>query len=325
MADNSKIRVGVLRGGPSPEYEVSLNTGKSVLKNLGEKYAARDILVDKEGNWHLDGFVKNPDSVVKHFDVIFNAMHGTYGEDGTVQKLLEDLRVPFTGAKSLPSSMAMNKHLAKKVYGQKFLRTPHYEVIRKEDASQSRLFEVYARFAKPVVVKPASSGSSCGVTLAKDWAEFLMGIEKAFSFSPVVLIEEMIVGKEATCAVVESASKKNHAYALMPIEIVTPKDKKLFDYDAKYTGISQEKCPGDFTEAETEKLQNMATGAHHALNMRHYSRSDFIVTPDDIYILETNSLPGITEESLLPKALKAHDVKLEEFLDHIIILALRDK
>jgi D-alanine-D-alanine ligase len=322
-----KLRIGVLRGGPSNEYEVSLATGKTVLKHLRDKYVVRDILIDKEGNWHMDGLVKSPQNILKQVDVIFNALHGEYGEDGTVQKTLETFNVPFTGSSALASSISRNKHIAKQVYKTKFLKTPHYEVIKRDEATQANLFSIYANLEKPIVVKPSSSGSSLGVTVVNDWAEFLFAVEKAFEFGPIAIVEALLSGKEATCGVVESSQEKNKSYALMPLEIVYPEDKKIFDFNSKYKskqdGGAEKVFPTSFTPEEISKIQTMAQAAHHALGLRHYSNSDFMITPDDVFIIETNSLPGMTEHSVFPHALQAAECEIPEFLEHVILLAMR--
>ena len=324
MNFSGKIRVGVIRGGPSPEYEVSLKTGSDVLKSLPEKYHPVDIFIDKKGVWHISGIPKTPDKIANHVDVFFNALHGSYGEDGTVQRLLDDLKKPYTGSDAVSSAIGMNKHLSKKKFREHDLRTPHYEVIKQEERGQSKLFGVFATLRKPLVVKPMSAGSSVGVSIVKEWEEFVRAVDIAFQFSNDVIVEEMIEGREATCGVVESAKEKGEAYALLPIEIIKPKENTFFDYDAKYSGKSQEICPGDFSPEETSAIQDFAVRAHKALGLRHYSRSDFIVAPDSIYILEVNSLPGLTSESLIPKALSAADCGFADFLDHVIVLALRD-
>lgn len=324
MADSkSKIRVGVLRGGPSGEYEVSLKTGSNVLKGMPEKYHAKDIFIDKAGVWHIDGIAKPADKIIRHFDVIFNALHGDFGEDGKVQQILDSFSVPYTGSGALASALAMNKYLSKKVFKSRGLKTPHYEMIRRDDMSSSRLFGVYSNLQKPLVVKPNTAGSSLGVSIIKEWEDFVTAVEKAFEFSDSVLVEEFVEGREATCGVLDSAKNRDEVYALAPIEILKPQENEFFDYDAKYSGKSQEICPGDFTPEQTKKIQDLSIQAHKALGLRHYSRSDFIVTPDDVYILETNTLPGLTSESLLPKALKHGGCEFHEFLDHVLTLALR--
>ncbi len=318
-----KIKVGVLRGGPSGEYEVSLQTGSNVLKSMPEKYHAKDIFIDKKGVWHVDGIAKPAEKIIRHFDVIFNALHGDFGEDGKVQQILDSFAVPYTGSGALASALGMNKYLSKKVFKSRGLKTPHYEMIRRDDASSSRLFGVYSNLQKPLVVKPNTSGSSLGISIVKEWEDFVTAVEKSFTFSDSVLIEEFIEGREATCAVLDSAKNRDEVYPLAPIEILKPTENEFFDYDAKYNGKSQEICPGNFSPEQTKQIQDLAVKAHQALGLRHYSRSDFIVTPDDVYILETNTLPGLTSESLLPKALRAGNCEFHEFLDHVLTLALR--
>ncbi len=317
-----KKRVGVLRGGPSGEYEVSLKTGNTVLAHLPPHYEPIDILIDKKGVWHVGGLPKSPESVLRLVDVVFNALHGDYGEDGKVQQLLDAFGVPYTGSGAVASALSMNKYLTKKVYIARGLRTPHFEILRREDIERPKLFGVFANLNKPLVVKPASAGSSLGVTILVDWEEFTPAVEHALEFSDTVLVEEFVKGIEATCGVLDSATTKGEIYALPPVEIVKPEESPFFNYDAKYSGASQEFCPGRFNPHQTKKIQEMAKEAHRALGLRHYSRSDFIVADDDIYILETNTLPGLTQESLLPKSLLAADCSLPDFLDHVIILAI---
>ncbi len=320
---DEKIKVGVLRGGPSGEYEVSLQTGNNVLKNLPSKYHAKDIFIDKSGVWHLDGIAKSPDKIIRNFDVIFNALHGDFGEDGKVQQILDTFGVPYTGSGALASSMGMNKHLSKSLFKKHEIKTAYHQVIRRDENLDSRLFGVFAHLKKPLIVKPNTGGSSIGVSIVETWENFSKAVRKAFEFSDSVIVEEFINGREATCAVLDSARNSNETYAFSPIEIIKPMDSAFFDYDAKYGGQTKEICPGNFTSEETAQIQEFAVKAHKALGLRHYSRSDFIVAPDGIYILETNTLPGLTAESLLPKALRAAGCEFHEFLDHVLTLALR--
>jgi D-alanine-D-alanine ligase len=147
-------------------------------------------------------------------------------------------------------------------------------------------------------------------------------LEKALKYSDVIIVEEFIKGKEATCGVVENF-RGQMIYPLFPVEIIKPKDFEFFGYDAKYSGESSEACPGNFSEKEKKTIQDMAVEAHRILGLRHYSRSDFIVSPKrGVYILEVNTLPGLTKESLLPKSLEAAGCSLSNFLDHVITLAL---
>ncbi len=325
-SQKSKIKVGVLRGGPSGEYEVSLKTGSNVLKSLSsEKYLPKDIFIDRAGVWHIDGIARSPEKILAQVDVIFNALHGDFGEDGKVQQLLDTFNVPYTGSGALASAIGMNKHLAKKAFKKGGLKIAKHEVIRRDDKSDSRLFGVFSHLKKPLVVKPNTGGSSLGVSIVDNWDNFTKGVDKAFELADSVIVEEFIAGREATCGVVDSAKTRGEVYTLSPIEIIKPQENKFFDYDAKYSGKSQEICPGNFTPEETALLQDFSVRAHKALGLKHYSRSDFIVAPDGIYILETNTLPGLTSESLIPKSLKVGGIDFHEFLDHVLTLAMRDK
>lgn len=320
MSFTHKKRIGVLRGGPSPEYEVSLNTGSAILANMPEEYEAFDIFISRDGVWHMTGLPKKPHQILKGVDAVVNGLHGEYGEDGTVQRLLEHFKVPYTGSDSIASAIAMNKIMSKKVYENRGLKTPVSINIPFEELSRSAIKNVYHSLPMPHVVKPSSAGSSIGVYIVNSLLELEEAVVAASQHSPAVLIEEFIGGKEATCGVVEGFRGQEH-YSLLPIEI-RPRDKNgFFDYDAKYSAENgaEEICPGNFSEEEKEKIGAMAVAAHQALGLRHYSRSDFIVHPRrGVYILETNTLPGLTSTSLLPKSLLAAGSSIKEFLSHLL-------
>lgn len=320
-----RIKVAVLRGGPGVEHEVSLKTGKNVLENLSDRYVPIDVFVAKDKSWYLDGVAVTPEKLFKNTDVVFNAMHGEYGEDGKVQQLMDHFGVKYTGSKVLASALGMNKVLAKDIFVKSGLKTPVYKVIKKVDNIQGLDQRIFKTFSMPVIIKPGGSGSSVGVTLVKVLKDILPAVEKALRYSDAVIVEEFIIGKEATCGVVEKFRKES-IYPLLPVEIKKPKEFDFFDYDAKYSGCSSEICPGNFSQKEKKVIQDMAIEAHKLLGLKHYSRSDFIVSPKrGIYILEVNTLPGLTKESLLPKSLEAIGCSLSNFLDHVISLALSEK
>jgi len=317
----SKIRVGVLRGGPSGEYDVSLKTGGSILENLPEKYHGLDIFIDKKGKWHFNGVIFQPEKILSHIDVIFNGLHGQYGEDGTVQRLLEHFHVPYTGSNSFSSALAMNKIFSRNIFEKENIKVPKAQTLKKDDLNYLKIFEIFQSLPKPIVSKPSTAGSSLGISINDNLEKFTESLDEAFKHSPSVLMEEYITGTEATCAIVEGASFN---YALPPVEIRTK--NHFFDYDAKYSGQSEEICPGNFSELVTRRIQDTALAVHKSLGLRHYSRTDMIVTENgDIYVLEVNTLPGLTEESLFPKALKASGSDLSEFIDHVLHLALNKK
>ena len=293
-----------------------------MLNNLPEKYQPIDVFIDTEGTWHIDGLPIKPESLLKKADVAFIAMHGEYGEDGKVQKILETHGIPFTGSGSFASAMGMNKAKTKEIFKQYGIKTPYHILLNKAEMTKEKVHELFRSFPHPNIVKPASAGSSIGVSKVEKFDELEPALLKAFEYGPVVIMEEFIAGKEATCGVVNNF-RNEELYSLLPVEIRKPAENAFFDYDAKYNGKSEEICPGNFTAEEKHHIQEAAKAIHKALGLRHYSRSDFIVHPRrGIYALEVNTLPGLTSESLLPKSLAAVGSTLPEFFDHIITLAL---
>lgn len=314
--------VGVLRGGPSREHEVSLKTGAAMLANLPEeRYSVRDIYIDKNGQWHNRGRITSPERVLRQIDVALIGLHGEYGEDGEVQKLLERFGVPYTGADSFGSYLAMHKLMSKVRAKEAGLLTPESQYVERVEDSEAAARDIIRNFHQPVIVKPVGWGSSVGISIVGGYAPVLAAIERLFADGAKgVLAEELIRGKEATAGVVEGLRGET-LYALPSVEIIPPEDS-LFSYDTKYSGETREICPGNFSRVVNEELQHAAKVMHRALGLRHYSRSDFIVAPKGIYYLETNTLPALTTESLLPKSLTAIGVPLQEFLSHLIGLAL---
>ncbi|MDO8623810.1 MAG: D-alanine--D-alanine ligase [bacterium] len=325
--------VGVLRGGPSCEHEVSLKTGAAILANLSpERFLPRDIYIDRAGQWYERGRPLDPVRALRGVDVALIGLHGEYGEDGGVQKLLEQFGVPYAGADSFGSFLAMHKVMAKERAREAGLRTPDYRFFSSKGGSASGGEEgntvdefvrgIIRTFHQPVVVKPVRWGSSVGVSIVGGYAPVLRAIESLVeSGANGILVEELIRGREATAGVVEGLRGED-LYALPPIEIIPP-EGDFFSYNSKYSGETREICPGNFSRVVLEDLATAAKTMHKALGLRHYSRSDFIVAPKGIYYLETNTLPGMTEESLLPKSLAAIGVSFRDFLTHLVDLALK--
>ena len=316
-------RVAVLRGGPSSEYDVSLNTGANVLRALVPKYKVKDVLIGKDGNWFMDGISVLPEKVCRMVDVVFIAMHGEFGEDGQIQRILDQFKVPYTGSKSQPSAVAMNKALAKEYFKKNGIRTPHGVVVKNNESVELIAKMVFNKISPPWFVKPNNGGSSVGASMCRNLPELITALEEAFKYGDSVMVEECIKGREATCGIIDNfRGVKN--YALFPIEIIKPDNRAFFDYQCKYDGTTQEICPGNFTKEQKEEIQNAALKIHKTLDLRHYSRSDFIVSPRGIYALEVNTLPGLTAESLFPKAMAAVGCGYAGFLDHLIDLALQE-
>ena len=317
-------RVGVLRGGPGCEYEVSLRTGQSVLKHLPtHKYEPKDIFIDKDGLWHLGGLPTSPSHAARQVDVFFNALHGEFGEDGQLQGMLEALHTPYTGSGVVSSALGMNKPRAKEIFRQAGLRVPPGLTLDSlvDDSATKLANYVFHKISPPWIVKPADRGTSIGISHARTIAELAQAIESARPFSKTLLVEHCLRGREATCGVVDDFRGRD-VYSLPPIEIRRSSNKSFWDYEDKYNGQTAEICPGQFDSETIKQIEELSTRAHRALGLKHYSRSDFMITDYGIYILETNSLPGLTSESLLPKALAAVGCAYPDFLDHVIQLAL---
>lgn len=312
-------RVAVLRGGPSEEYDVSMKTGEQViasLRRLGVEVV--DITVNKKGNWLVHGFERDPKDALVFADTVFVALHGAYGEDGTVQRELDRIGIPYTGSRSYPSALAMNKILTKDVLRAAGVKTaPHLRVTRAGTDLRRVASTIESLFGPTYMVKPVNSGSSIGTYKAHGALELLRALTEALQTREEILVEQFIKGREATVGVVEGLRGQD-LYSLPPIEIVPPHSRGFFDYEVKYNGETEEICPGRFSRDEKTALETAARLAHQSLGLSHYSRSDFIVSDKGIYFLETNTLPGLTKESLLPKALQAVGHNYDDFIEHLI-------
>lgn len=314
-----------MRGGPSSEYELSLKTGAAVLANINrQKYEPLDILIDKKGVWHLWGLPVAPDKIFRNVDVIFNAMHGEYGEDGKVQQILETFKIPFTGSGAYAGALAMQKKMAKDIFSLAGILTPPAMVIKRGENISSAAAKAVREMSLPLIVKPSDRVSSIGVAVAENIYDLTDGIVRALETSNggEALVEKYINGREATAAVLEEFRGQKH-YAFPVVEIV-PAKKKFFDYESKNNHSAQKVCPGRFNIETKTKMQKAAVAAHISLGCRHYSRSDFILANDGkIYLLELNALPALTEFSSLPKGVLSVGLNFPNFLDHVLTLALR--
>lgn len=312
--------MGVLRGGPSGEHDVSLKTGAAVLRNLPSQFSSRDIFIDRAGAWHVGGVPIQPARAVRQCDAVFNALHGEFGEDGGIQNILDNLGVPYTGARAMPSALGMNKAAARRVFEQVGLRVPCAHVVRRGEDIMTAAQKIIRTFPQPSVVKPPSGGSSLNVHITRTFTELENALAAVLDSSNTALVEEYISGREATCGVLEGF-RGEALYALPPIEIIPETGKTFFDYEAKYGGGTRELCPAHFDNETKQKIMTAARTAHVALGAEHYSRSDFIISKRGIFILEINTLPGLTEQSLLPKACAAVGCSFPQFLEHLINLA----
>lgn len=313
-------RVAVLRGGPSSEYEVSMMTGKGVLGALKELgYYTKDIVIDKKGNWLVSGFIKTPEQALMDIDTVFIALHGSYGEDGTVQRIINRMRLPFTGSGAYASAVAMNKHLTKSHLKDSIVKLPKHMRLTRAGVSDLRqtTHSISQLFGPSYVVKPVFGGSSIGTVMVNTPYDLNQAITSLFNDYEEILVEEKISGREATVGIIENF-RNSHYYTLPVIEIVPPIKSGFFSADVKYTGETDEICPGRFSKAEKESLSTAALFVHQILNLEQYSRSDFIVAPDGVYFLEVNTLPGLTDQSLFPKSMAAVGASYKDLVDHLI-------
>lgn len=294
-----KKRVAVLRGGASPEYEASLQTGKSVLENMPEEFDSVDVFVSKDGVWHQGGFEMSPHKILLGVDAVWNCLHGSVGEDGTIQKLVADFGIPQAGSGHLSSAFGMNKSLAKNIFIRAGLKTPISLMVSQSEDS-AKLFErIYKAMPFPIVVKPANSGSSMGLSIAKSHREMLDAVGSAFKISPNLLVEEYIEGKEVSSGVIEGFRDEQY-YALLPIS---------------RSGLSAE---------ESESVQQTARLAHIALGLEDFSQADFILHPRrGVYILEVNTLPKLHSESPFVHSLQSAGSNIKEFISHTLNKILR--
>jgi D-alanine-D-alanine ligase len=323
MLSTQRHRIGVLRGGPSREYDFSLATGKNILRNMPEEFIPVDIFVSKDGLWHEGGFEKTPGRILGSVDAVVNAMHGSYGEDGTVQKILDQFGTPYTGSPAVPSAVSMNKILTKKILERYGVRTPLYVSISKAEAlddMNETVERVFRSIPFPLVVKPAQSGSSLGLSLVYSKADISNALHKAFSYGDTLLAEEYIDGKEATCGVIDDFRQKS-TYVLLPVEVVvqTEGKEKVFDNASKYGYTHALNTPGNFSDTEKSEIERISELVHMAMGLRHYSRSDFRVHPKrGVYCLEVNSLPDLSEKSSFVKSLESVGSNIKDFLGHLI-------
>jgi len=315
-----KKRVAVLRGGPSAEYDVSMRSGIAVLEALHQSgHQTRDITISKAGEWLVAGVAREPEAALLGTDVVFIALHGTYGEDGTVQRILDRLGVPYTGSGPYASRVAMNKALAKEHVIEIGIETPQSVLLTRDGVSDvlQTTQSIQSLFGPEYVIKPASEGSSVGIVMAHDSATLAAGISSQLEQFSEVLVEERIRGREATVGVLEGFRDTSY-YQLPVVEIVLPEEADFFEPAVKYDGSTEQICPGTFTKEERDYMQATAEQVHKHFNLRQYSRSDFVVTAEKIYWLEVNTLPDFSTNATYVNAGESVGAGYLEIIEHLI-------
>jgi D-alanine-D-alanine ligase len=308
-----QMTVALLAGGASSEREVSLNSGKQVAASLDkDKYH----VLTYDPKTDLARLVSDAGKI----DVALIILHGPFGEDGTVQGLLDLLGIPYQGSGVLGSALAMNKLVSKQLYEKAGLPVPPYLALQRGERVNPE--DIEKRLGWPVVVKPVSCGSSIGMSIVRQPMDRPEALDKAFAHDPCILLEAYIDGVELTGGVIGN----NDLKALPLIEIIPDAKHGFFNYEAKYTaGASKEICPARIDAALTQKAQLYAKAAHTALFCRGYSRTDMILKNNELYVLETNTIPGMTATSLLPQAASKAGMNFSQLLDRLIELALEAK
>jgi D-alanine-D-alanine ligase len=358
MASQERIRVAVVFGGQSTEHTVSCVSAASVLANLDqERFEILPVGITPEGSWVLgpadpatlaiDGrtlpkitsgtaltLPADPSSaslvvlergregeVLSAVDVVFPVLHGAYGEDGTVQGLLEMVGLPYAGAGVLASAVAMDKEFTKKLLKAEGLPVGPYEVLHRGDATLTEAQK--ERLGLPVFVKPARAGSSTGITKVSDWARLDEAIATARAIDPKVLVESMIVGREVECGVLEFPDGR--VEASLPAEIRILDDSlEFYDFETKYLDDTAElDIPAKLDDALTDRLRATAVKAFHALDCQGLARVDFFVGPDGTLIInELNTMPGFTPTSAYPKMWAVTGIDYRTLLSTLIDTAI---
>jgi len=298
-----RLKVAVLMGGPSSEREVSLNTGNAMVEACKQNgFETIPIEFEEDILTHL--------STLQNADVVLMALHGGIGENGRIQGMFESLGICFTGSDALSSAMCMDKHISKLLAEDVGIDTPKWRRIKKGNKINNVI-------GYPCVVKPNSEGSTVGLTIVDSEEELDAAVDLAFTYDDEILIEKYIAGKEITCSIVGND--------VLPLIEIKP-SHDLYDYECKYTkGLTEYICPTELNKEITESIQKTSLDVYKLLKCRHYGRVDFRLDNDGKHwFLEVNTLPGMTDTSLVPKAAKAVGMSFKELIRSIIEQAIKN-
>jgi D-alanine-D-alanine ligase len=310
-----KLRVGLVYGGRSGEHEVSIRSAESIRNNLDKKkYQVVDIKIDKKGKWDI--------AILKRVDVVFPVVHGTFGEDGCLQGLLEMMDKAYVGAGVLGSAVGMDKEVMKRLFCQANIPTAKFETAKKWEVSDVLLRMIAGELKYPLFIKPANLGSSVGISKAHNMNELKTAVVEAGKYDTKILFEEAIEGREIECAVLGNRKPE----ASMPGEIKPTHE--FYDYEAKYVdenGATLE-IPAKLTKNQIKEVQEMAIRAYRALDCEGMARVDmFLKSSGKIVVNEANTLPGFTNISMYPKLWEESGLTYGKLLDRLISLAIERK
>ena len=304
---NKNQVVAVVMGGPSAEREVSLNTGAAIANALREYGYTNVVEID------LDPRNFGKQLAESKAEVVFNAVHGLYGEDGRLQTLLEICEMPYTGSGMIASVSCMDKVITKRMLRDAGISTPACLIVNKKESGIKE--KIMQRFSLPVVIKPASQGSSIGVEIVKEENQLDEALANAFKYSRDILVEEFIGGKELTVSMMQ----KDGEVVALPVIHIAP-HSGTYDYHSKYTkGATEYICPADLDEETTKKVQEISKQAYEVLGCSGVARADVMLDEEgNGYVLEINTVPGMTATSLVPKAAAAAGISFPELCNIIL-------
>jgi D-alanine-D-alanine ligase len=336
----AQVKVGVLRGGASADYDISLQMGGRIIDMLrkehwNKEYTPIDILIDQGGKWHIGGFEVLPEQALRQVDVVFNALHGEYGGDGRIQHTLETFHKPFTGSKSFATIMARDKKISRETMKKAGIKTPYAKDLHLDIAEPIEPIakDVFHSFPMPVVVKPRNTNASLGVSIATNFEELTKAIDHARVFSNDIVVEEYISGREIVSGFIDDYRGQDH-YDIMPVEVephteLKPGDRiktRMFDYADKLSGNYTHRVPATLSEDEKKTIFEAVRKAKEQFNMRHIGTLDIIVSPKrGVYVLDINTHPHFHDHAPFLKSLNAVGATEEELVMHLIKLALRSK
>lgn len=302
------MKVGIIMGGISSERDISLDSGESILQNIDtNKYDVVKIVIDKKDD--IINKVKK-----ENIDFALLALHGQFGEDGTVQSVLQSLGIPYSGCGPLSSATCMDKDMTKNLLKAAGIRTAPWINLR--DVSELN-FDKIEELGYPVVIKPTHGGSSVATFIIKDKSEVLNAVNEGFKWDSEVMIEKFIKGEEITCPIFN-----NEMY---PVLAIKPKSE-FFDFESKYNDGGADEFIVTLDEKLHKEVEEMALLTYRVLKCSVYARVDMIVTEDSIpYVLEVNTLPGMTKNSLFPKSAAGINISYSQLIDNIIEESLKEK
>ncbi len=311
-----KTRVAVIYGGRTGEHEISVRSAKAVMAGLDpEKYEKIEYFIDKQGKWDQRPIVPEP-GAHPDIDVVFPVLHGTFGEDGTVQGLLELADLPYVGAGVLASAVSMDKEMMKRVSRERMLPVVDYLTVTRESVSAA---EICARLPFPMFVKPANLGSSVGISKAHDEQELVAALALAAQFDRKIIVERGITGRELEVAVLGNESPA----ASLPCEILP--SREFYDYEDKYLlDKAETKLPAELTPELTDEIRRLAVECYRAVECEGMARVDFLLetSTSKLYINEINTIPGFTSISMYPKMWEHSGIGFSTLIDKLIALAL---